>query len=190
MKIKIPKTNSLVAVSLYIIISVLVFTYGLLNIHTNGINNFLVLVLGILFFTLIEYVAHRFLYHSGKDYKDEANWQYTVHGIHHDHPRDEGLLAMPIILAMILAAIFFLLFYFIMAEYTYFFWPGFFLGYAVYLYIHYIVHAQKPPKNIFRYLWRHHAIHHYLYENKAYGVSSPIWDIIFGTMPPKKNLRK
>lgn len=185
---KIPKTNSLLAVSIYVLTSICVFIYGFLNIELFFFTKLLYSALGLLFFTFIEYVAHRFLYHSGKDYKDKANWQYTIHGVHHVFPKDVGLLAMPILLAIVLGSLFFLLFYLIMKYYTFFFWPGFFLGYALYLFIHYKIHANKPPQNIFGYLWKHHSLHHYIYDNKAYGVSSPLWDIIFRTMPPKKTI--
>lgn len=182
------KTNSLLAIGVYIFMSTCVLTYGYFNIKTSVGSTLFFLVLGLLLFTLIEYIMHRFVYHSGKNYKDEANWQYKVHGIHHAYPKNKDLLAMPIFLAILLGSLFFFIFYMIFGYYTYFFWPGFFLGYAIYLFIHYIIHTQKPPKNIFRYLWKHHAYHHYLYEDKAYGVSSPLWDIIFRTMPPKKRI--
>ncbi|WP_053978185.1 sterol desaturase family protein [Mangrovimonas xylaniphaga] len=183
---KVVKTNSMLAVGVYLLLSLAVLIYSFFKIDLFFANKLLLLILGLLLFTLIEYLAHRFLYHSGEDYKNEANWQYTVHGVHHAYPKDEGLLAMPIPLAILLGALFFALFYVIMGEYTYLFWPGFFFGYAAYLYIHYIIHARRPPKNWFRYLWKHHHLHHHKFDDKAYGVSSPLWDIVFGTMPPKK----
>ena len=88
-------------------------------------------------------------------------------------------------IAILLGAIFFGIYWLIISENTFFFWPGFFVGYASYLYVHYIVHAWKPPKNFFKILWEHHNLHHYVYDDKAYGVSSPLWDVVFGTMPPK-----
>ena len=93
---------------------------------------------------------------------------------------------MPIPLAILLGTLVFIIFYISLGDYAYFFWPGFFLGYAIYLFVHYKIHTTKAPKNIVKYLWVHHFFHHYKYEDKAYGVSSPLWDIIFGTMPPKK----
>lgn len=183
---KIPRTNALVAISLYILMAIAVFIYGTTTYNSDLIHNFSYLIFGLLIFTLAEYAFHRFLYHSGDNYKDEKNWQFTIHGVHHVHPKDSGLLAMPIPLAILLASIFFLIFYLILGNDAFFFWPGFFIGYATYLYIHHKVHTSKPPKNIFKYLWRHHLLHHYSCENKAFGVSSPLWDFIFRTMPPKK----
>lgn len=184
---KIPRTNALVAIGLYIIMAIAVFIYGSYTYESSLTHNFAYMFFGVIIFTLAEYVFHRFLYHSGNNYKDEKNWQFTIHGVHHVHPKDAGLLAMPIPLAILLASVFFLIFYLIMNVEAFFFWPGFFIGYAIYLYIHFKVHTSKPPKNAFKILWRHHLQHHYKYENKAYGVSSPLWDFIFGTMPPKKS---
>ena len=182
---KAPKTNSMAAISTYVVISAAVFIYGLIYIEGAILTKIGLFVIGILLFTFLEYVFHRFVYHSGEDYMAEENWQYKVHGVHHDHPKDKDLLAMPIPLAILLGAIFFGIFWLILSDHTFFFWPGFFVGYASYLYVHYIVHAWKPPTNFFKILWDHHNLHHYVYDDKAYGVSSPLWDIVFGTMPPK-----
>ncbi|WP_370391747.1 sterol desaturase family protein [uncultured Winogradskyella sp.] len=173
------------AITTYVAISVIIFIYGLLEIDQQIVSKVGLLIFGLLVFTLVEYLFHRFVYHSGKDYLEEGNWQYKVHGVHHEHPTDKDLLAMPIPLAIMLSTIFFGIFWLIMGINTFFFWPGFFIGYAGYLYVHYIVHTRKPPNNAFNILWSHHHLHHYVYDNKAYGVSSPLWDIIFGTMPPK-----
>ena len=51
---------------------------------------------------------------------------------------------------------------------------------------HYSVHAFPPPKNILKHLWINHALHHYQQSNAAYGVSSPLWDLFFKTMPEKR----
>ncbi len=182
---KAPKTNSMAAISTYVVISAVIFIYGLLYIDTSFLYKIGYFALGLVFFTFLEYFFHRFVYHSGEDYMAEENWQYKVHGVHHDHPKDKDLLAMPIPLAILLGAIFFGLYWLILGVNTFFFWPGFFVGYAAYLYVHYIVHTRKPPKNALRILWDHHNLHHYVYDDKAYGVSSPLWDYIFGTMPPK-----
>ena len=182
---KAPKTNSMAAISTYVIISAVVFMYGLFFINNLFFNKIGSFVLGLVFFTFLEYVFHRFVYHSGEDYMAEGSWQYKVHGVHHDHPKDKDLLAMPIPLAILLGTVFFGLFWLVLDTYTFFFWPGFFIGYASYLYVHYIVHTRKPPQNAFKILWNHHHLHHYVYDDKAYGVSSPLWDFIFRTMPPK-----
>lgn len=71
----------------------------------------------------------------------------------------------------------------LMGNYGYAFGGGFMTGYATYLLIHYAIHIYTPPKNILRIIWKHHNLHHFVGDTGAFGVSSPLWDHIFGTMP-------
>jgi sterol desaturase/sphingolipid hydroxylase (fatty acid hydroxylase superfamily) len=49
-----------------------------------------------------------------------------------------------------------------------------------------MVHAYPAPKNFFKVLWINHAVHHYKDGEVVFGVSSPLWDYIFGTMKLKE----
>lgn len=185
---KFTKTDSLLVIRAYFVISIAIYLYGFLNINSVSLIWKIILpILGLLFFTFIEYIVHRYLYHSGDDYLDENNWQFKIHGIHHSIPREKHYLAMPLILALIVAAILFGILSLALGANIYFFFPGFLAGYAIYLYMHFIIHTKNPPKNSkLKYLWTHHNIHHYKHDDKAFGVSSPLWDYIFGTMPKKE----
>jgi|SRR5690554_6916088 len=140
--------------------------------------------LGILAWTLAEYLMHRFLYHKIEDATYDSGIQYLFHGIHHEYPNDKARLVLPVIPSLLLASVFFGIFYFIMKEYAFVFAPGFVIGYATYMSIHYMLHTVKPPRK-FDFWWRFHAIHHFQQHDRAFGVSSPLWDIIFRTMPIK-----
>jgi sterol desaturase/sphingolipid hydroxylase (fatty acid hydroxylase superfamily) len=179
------RTNSYHAIILYIIISTFVAGYAAIYLPMNPIYQILAFFGGLLLFTLVEYLLHRFVYHLG-DYMNKGNWQYKIHGVHHDDPRDKSRLAMPIPLALLLAFLIFLLFKSLLGTAGYYLFSTFLLGYALYLFVHYTVHSRMPPKNALRYLWIHHHLHHHKYEDKAFGVSSPLWDYVFGTMPPEK----
>lgn len=181
---KLSHTNSFLVISTLTIISLLILIYGLTTINNSWAEIILFPISGWLTFTLIEYCFHRFLYHSGEDYKKSENWQYKIHGVHHKKPRQKDRLSMPLVLALILSSAFFGLFYLILQENTYLFFPGFLIGYSAYLTIHYLMHTISRPK-LFGKLWKHHNLHHYKYEEKAFGVSSRIWDRIFRTMPPE-----
>ena len=111
--------------------------------------------------------------------------QYNFHGVHHDYPKDKDRLAMPPLVSITLATTLLFLFRLFMGDFVFGFLPGFLIGYASYLFVHYIVHAYQPPKNMFKTLWVHHAIHHYKDHERAFGVSSPLWDYIFRTMPKR-----
>ncbi len=141
---------------------------------------------GLLTFTLVEYLIHRYTFHMEPDTPTKERLTYVMHGAHHDYPKDKTRLAMPPIVSLALASIFFLLYRLILGYYGIPFTGGFVAGYATYLCVHYSVHAFPPPKNFLKVLWIHHALHHYQQSDAAFGVSSPFWDHIFGTMPDKK----
>ncbi|TXC76045.1 sterol desaturase family protein [Luteibaculum oceani] len=181
---KLTRTNSIVVVSAYTAISVIFYGYGYLNSGLSFWMEASMFICGLLLFTLMEYLIHRFTYHS-HDYKEEEAWQYKVHGYHHEFPKDKDRLALPLPVALLVAGLLFYMLYLAMGNFSYHFFSGFILGYGGYLFVHYIVHTRRAPNNMFGYLWKHHNLHHYKYEDKAFGVSTPLWDFIFGTMPPK-----
>ena len=181
---KLTHTNSKVAISIYVATALGVFVYGLSTIPTTFIQVFVLFNLGRLSFTLVEYLLHRYVYHSG-EYNRPTEWQYKVHGIHHEHPNVEDQLAMPIPLALSILFLFYLLFSVIMGPLALFFFPGFLFGYAFYLTMHYLIHVRKAPKNFFKWFWRHHHLHH-RFDHLAFGLSSRLWDRVFRTMPTKK----
>jgi sterol desaturase/sphingolipid hydroxylase (fatty acid hydroxylase superfamily) len=136
---------------------------------------------GILVFSLIEYATHRGVFHMETNTSLKAKIQYTFHGIHHEYPKDKTRLAMPPAMAVFVGLALFSVTFLLLGEASYAFFPGFLVGYSGYLFVHFIVHAYKPPKNLFKWLWINHAVHHYKSHEKNYGVSSPLWDYVFGT---------
>ena len=140
---------------------------------------------GLFFFTFVEYLMHRYLYHLPATTPRNEKIAYTMHGVHHDYPKDKSRLAMPPLLSLAIATILFIIYRAVLGDLVFGFLAGFLIGYAAYLAIHYSVHAFRVPKNFLKILWHHHSIHHYRESDKAFGVSSPLWDIIFRTMPRK-----
>ncbi len=146
-------------------------------------------VFALFIWTLAEYLLHRYLFHWISDNKFVKRFHFIMHGSHHLYPRDTERLLMPPVPGLIMASALFLIFYAIFSllgygNYTWAFFPGFFLGYLLYSFLHRATHVVKPPKR-FKYIWKHHSLHHYKYPNKAFGVSTPFWDHVFGTMPPR-----
>jgi 4-hydroxysphinganine ceramide fatty acyl 2-hydroxylase len=141
---------------------------------------------GMIFFSLLEYLIHRFLFHFDAKTEKELQLQYNIHGVHHEFPRDKDRLVMPPVISIFLALSFFFLFRLLMGDYGFIFFAGFVAGYSTYLIIHYAVHTLKPPKNFLKIYWKHHSLHHYSSVNAAYSVSLPFWDHLFGTMPALK----
>lgn len=180
-------TRTHIAVPLVIFYS---FSAGLLYMGTQETQLGLGVLLGLfvgafLFFTLVEYLVHRYVFHMLPTNKLKDWVQYNFHGVHHEFPRDKKRLVMPPVVSFTLAVLLFFGLRLVMGDYTFGFLPGFLSGYASYLAVHYIVHAFRPPNNFLKELWVHHGIHHYKDHTVAYGVSSPLWDWVFRTMPKR-----
>ncbi len=145
-----------------------------------------VFFIGLFSWTFFEYILHRYVFHFVNDKEWAQRFHYFVHGVHHEYPKDKQRLVMPPVPSIIIAATFFIIFRAIMGSYGLVFFSGFIIGYLCYAMIHYTLHAFRPPKNVLKFAWEYHNIHHFRHPDKAFGVSSPLWDIIFGTYPPMK----
>jgi sterol desaturase/sphingolipid hydroxylase (fatty acid hydroxylase superfamily) len=141
----------------------------------------LLFCLGALSFTWVEYNMHRYVFHMRTYTKLREKMQYTMHGVHHEFPKDKSRLAMPPLLSVTIATVLLFVFRVILGDFAFAFLPGFLVGYSLYLSIHYMVHAFQPPKNVFRHLWINHGVHHYKNGEVVFGVSSPLWDYVYGT---------
>ena len=93
---------------------------------------------------------------------------------------------MPPILTVFVASLLFFLFRFVFGHAAFGVLAGFVFGYASYLFVHYRLHVYAPPKNALKWLWHHHAMHYYTQELAAFGVSTTLWDHVFGTMPRRR----
>jgi 4-hydroxysphinganine ceramide fatty acyl 2-hydroxylase len=180
------KTHPVVIIGMYVPLSLLSLWYFYTTIYPSVWLTMAVFLGGFMLWTLVEYLLHRYIFHFITDSAIVKRFHYTVHGVHHEYPLDTERLVMPPVPSIFIAASFFGLFYAMMGTYVYAFLPGFIIGYLLYASIHYAIHAYKPPKAL-NYWWRHHHLHHFKYPDKAFGVSTPLWDVIFGTMPPKES---
>jgi sterol desaturase/sphingolipid hydroxylase (fatty acid hydroxylase superfamily) len=140
---------------------------------------------GLVSFTWVEYIVHRYIFHMVTYTRLRAKIQYTMHGVHHEFPKDKDRLAMPPLLSVTVATVLLLLFRVVLGDLVFSFLPGFLVGYAAYLSVHYMVHIFQPPKNFLKVLWVNHSIHHYRDGDSIFGVSSPLWDYVYGTMRAK-----
>jgi sterol desaturase/sphingolipid hydroxylase (fatty acid hydroxylase superfamily) len=142
----------------------------------------LVFLGGIIFWSFFEYIAHRFIFHWVSENQRIQKLAYTLHGNHHHYPRDKERLFMPPVPSIIIASAIFALMYLPLGQYTFMFFPGFIFGYLIYGSMHYAIHAWNPPFKWMKGLWRNHHLHHYKNEHNGFGVSSTLWDHVFGTM--------
>lgn len=182
---KLSRTHIAIPIVIFFAYSGGLLYWSLSNTTLSAGTTLALFFIGLLVFTWVEYITHRYVFHMKTYTELRARIQYTVHGIHHKYPRDKDRLAMPPLLSITLATILLLLFRLVMGDFAFAFLPGFLVGYALYLAIHYMVHAYQPPRNFLRALWVNHGMHHYKDGEGIYGVSSPLWDYVYGTTKMK-----
>jgi len=188
---RLTKTRPWVIYGLYIpLCSYMVYyAYSVLAIDPFTIG--WLFVFAMFSWTLFEYLAHRYLFHFDASSKIGKRIVYIFHGNHHEYPRDKMRLFMPPLPSVIIASVVFAVFYvfsYILTgtgNYSLIYFPGFIIGYLMYVSMHYAIHAYKPPKYL-KALWRIHHLHHYKYPEKGFGVSSTFWDYVFRTLPQKE----
>jgi sterol desaturase/sphingolipid hydroxylase (fatty acid hydroxylase superfamily) len=147
----------------------------------------LLFLAGIIFWTLFEYVLHRYVFHFFPKGEFQERVQFLFHGVHHQYPNDKDRLVMPVTLSLAIAVVLFLLFSAVLGELVWAYFVGFLLGYLIYDMMHYSIHhARAPNSRYFKNLWKHHMDHHYRDTNKGYGVSSAAWDHILGSLQNKR----
>ncbi|MCE3296866.1 MAG: hypothetical protein K0R65_2580 [Crocinitomicaceae bacterium] len=143
-------------------------------------------IAGFFSWSLAEYVMHRYVFHFEGQNKLVRAVHYAMHGYHHEVPHDDKHMFMPPVPALLILSLFFGFFYLFLGGNTWFFLPGFEIGYLTYSLIHYRIHRGVPKNRFLNKLWLHHANHHYKDHDKSFGVSSLFWDRVFGTLPDER----
>lgn len=184
---RLSHTHIALPVSIFAITALISLYYGFTHGFLSGASALGLFVGGWLLFTLAEYLVHRYVYHIAATSPGRAKFQYTMHGVHHEYPKDKTRLAMPPILTVFVASLLFFIFRFVFGTWAFGILAGFTFGYALYLFVHYAIHAYSPPKNFLKVWWTHHSQHHYRQDEIAFGVSTTLWDHVIGTMPEKRN---
>jgi sterol desaturase/sphingolipid hydroxylase (fatty acid hydroxylase superfamily) len=160
---------------------------------------------GLVVWTLTEYILHRFLFHAPDAIMEETHriaaalapdepvipalptfrhvTYFIAHGVHHEYPSDSSRLVLPPTASVPLAVVFYGLFRLAFgAAATPPMFAGFITGYLIYDTVHYAVHHPGLPTAWGRFLKRRHARHHFVDPDRDYGVSSPLWDWVLGTL--------
>ena len=75
-------------------------------------------LLGILLWTLTEYLIHRYIFHYQPKTRIGKRLHYIIHGVHHDYPSDARRLVMPPSISVPLAFLFYGIFLLIFGRLT------------------------------------------------------------------------
>jgi sterol desaturase/sphingolipid hydroxylase (fatty acid hydroxylase superfamily) len=127
--------------------------------------------------TLLEYAMHRFALH-GLPILSE------MHAGHHVAPRaligTPSIVTMTVLMVVVFLPLWRYCSYNLAAGVT----AGLALGYFWYGIAHHVVHHRRPRWLAGRLVRsvHHHLRHHYSDQGGNFGVTSPLWDIVFGTV--------
>ncbi len=131
------------------------------------------LAAGLVLWTFLEYAIHRWLGHR------QGTFAAALHGVHHRDPSAVFAIGawLPAALAMILMLVF------TGPGAAVNLYGGALLGFALYEAFHYRLHFRLPANRIEAYLRARHLAHHDRDSQSCFGVTSPLWDRVFGTEP-------
>lgn len=167
---------------IYVPVILLALFYAKLEMEVTNLGLLAGAGIGLLNWTLFEYGLHRFVFH----YEPKSAWgkrfHYLFHGIHHDFPNEKDRLVMPPAGSIPISAVVFTLHLLFFSTFGLPMVAGFLAGYLYYEFVHYSVHHKKKTG----WLWkerqrRDHLTHHFKDAENRFGVTSPLWDIVFGT---------
>lgn len=162
----------------------------------NGVPLYYVpiaLFIGWFLWTFIEYTLHRFLFHYHPKTERLKRLFFIMHGVHHAQPLCKTRLVMPPVLSIPLALIFYGIFHLVLVTILGIphwlppMFAGVVGGYLVYDMLHYGIHHVHKQKGFVAACRRHHLQHHGACPGMRFGVTFPLWDYVFGTMPKKRS---
>lgn len=136
---------------------------------------------GLLVWSLLEYAAHRGSFHHVPATEGQVAYGYLVHGVHHAYPDDSRRWVMPLVVTLPIALVLFGLFSMSFGALGGPLFAGFIHGYLTYDLLHYFIHRGRMPTRLGRFLRQYHLTHHFAAPERHFGVSSPLWDVVFRT---------
>lgn len=134
---------------------------------------------GVAWWSLLEYLLHRWVFHRFPRTLGRRHLQ------HHARLQERRLARAPLPSSIggiaIHAAVFLPLFGPSLGGSLL---AGLVVGYVAYEWVHYATHYTVPRTSWMKALRRHHLIHHHAQPRARFGVTTPLWDRIFRTLPP------
>jgi len=161
-------------------------------VRGNGLSNrsiFILLLFGFLSWGLLEYVLHRFVFHFDAASVFGRNSVYSAHLTHHENPKSTEYLFASLQISLPIATAYWLVAWAVLgtlraASYLFI---GLVAGYLCYESLHFLAHQGRSRLPLFRYIKKYHLLHHYRTPDQRFGVTSPLFDLLFGTFRPVRD---
>ena len=152
--------------------------------ETRSLSSILFLFLtGVLTWGLIEYGLHRLVFHFDAQSEKGRELVYAMHLSHHAQPKALDDLFTSLRLSLPIALCYCALAWAVTRSWQamVYIFIGLIAGYFSYEFLHYRAHHHRPRFRLFRYLKKYHMLHHHQTAALHFGVTSPVFDYLFGT---------
>ena len=152
--------------------------------ETRSLSSILFLCLsGARTWGLIVYCLHRLVFHLDAQSEKGRSFVYRMHLSHHADPKDMDDLFASMSLSLPLALGYCLLAWVLVGSWqaVVYLFIGLTAGYFSYEFLHYQAHHRSPRLRVLRYLKKYHLLHHHQNSALRFGVTSPVFDYLFGT---------
>ena len=151
--------------------------------HETGTRLPVLLGIGLALWSLLEYLLHRFFFHWTPRNHRMRHIIHQLHFNHHRDPRHPGKILVHPLYSLPISAVFGCGFY--VATESLFFTTGLlaglWTGFLYYEWVHYRLHLGKKSRGLLKHQRGWHFYHHFVDPHHCFGVTSPVWDVIFGT---------
>jgi 4-hydroxysphinganine ceramide fatty acyl 2-hydroxylase len=146
--------------------------------------------IGVLIWTLLEYGLHRFVFHIRLPVRNPHLREIVnaSHLEHHAAPRDRNKVLVRPLYGLIISTI---LYGLLLIAFRNVFsaagvLAGIWMGFLYYEAVHYRVHFSLAGSGLIAWQRRGHFYHHFTNNKRCFGVTSPLWDYVFGTTLPRE----
>jgi sterol desaturase/sphingolipid hydroxylase (fatty acid hydroxylase superfamily) len=141
---------------------------------------------GVFAWTLLEYGLHRFVFHLQIPLRNPHLRELVnaSHLSHHASPRDPTKVLVRPVYGLVISSILYGLIYAALRNpfSAAVLMTGIWSGFLYYEAVHYRVHFSLSPSGLIARQRRSHFYHHFTNNKRCFGVTSPLWDYVFGTI--------
>ncbi len=189
---EIEKTNSAKlfskAAQLYIVLALAQLSLSFSLSSSPSISlTVLRFVAGILLWSLMEYLLHRFPLHAKLDGTLLKKLMAHLHNEHHKRPDEAAVLVTTFAVSFPIYTLTCGLIWVISHSISLVLelGAGVIAGYLVYEWVHFYTHLLPAKSKLGKFLKKYHMSHHHKDSSRGFGVTTPVWDFVFRTWPEK-----
>jgi sterol desaturase/sphingolipid hydroxylase (fatty acid hydroxylase superfamily) len=148
------------------------------------------LAAGLLSWGLFEYSIHRWVLHRVPPREGAGLPGNRTHLAHHADPNALDRLNVQLSESLPVCVVYFIAAWAVTGSFgaAAFAFDGLMLGYFFYEYLDYQAHHGAARNRVVRYFRRYHLLHHHYDARVRFGVTSPLFDHVFGTFNVEKRV--